>query len=296
MSRRNEAGPLRFIVPMQPVLVDEPPARGEWSHEIKWDGYRTQIIVQNGNGQAFTRRGQDWTLRYPHIIAEALQLPCRTAIIDGEVILADPAGGSDFAGLQAVIARQPERLTYVGFDLLHLNGVDLRPLPCSARRERLLMLIGNGGDRIQFSHALPGTAAAVFAVAEAAGLEGIVSKRVGSCYGSGRTCDWLKIKAFEEAEFELLGVRRERGKPAIAMLARGGRHVGNAFITFPPEIRERLWRCVEENAGPPPKAVRKKDSGSAEWIRPGIVGRVKFLKGEESLRHATLMDWREGEI
>lgn len=175
MSKHSEAGPLRFIVPMQPVLVDEPPARGEWSHEIKWDGYRTQIIVQNGSGQAFTRRGHEWTLRYPQIIAEALQLPCSTAIIDGEVIFADPAGTSDFAGLQAVIARQPQRLTYLAFDLLHLDGVDLRHLPFCERRERLLILIGNGSDRIRFSQALPGTAAAVFAVAEAAGLEGIVS-------------------------------------------------------------------------------------------------------------------------
>ncbi len=110
MSKRSEAGPLRFIVPMQPVLVDEPPARGEWSHEIKWDGYRTQIILQNGSGQAFTRRGRDWTLRYPQIISEALQLPCRTAIIDGEVILADPAGTSDATRLQTVIAHQPQRL------------------------------------------------------------------------------------------------------------------------------------------------------------------------------------------
>ncbi len=160
----------------------------------------------------------------------------------------------------------------------------------------MLTLIGNGSDRIRFSQALPGTLAAVFAVAEAAGLEGIVSKRADSCYHSGRTCDWIKIKAFEEAEFELIGVRRERGKTAIAILARRGRHVGNAIITLPPESRERLWRCVEENAGPPPKAVRKKASYSTEWIRPGIVGRVKFLKGEESLHHPTLMGWREGEI
>jgi bifunctional non-homologous end joining protein LigD len=296
MSKCNETGPLRFIVPMQPVLVDEPPEHGEWSHEIKWDGYRTQIILQNGSGRAFTRRGRDWTLRYPHIIAEALLLPCRTAIIDGEVILSNPAGASDFAGLQAVIARQPERLTFVAFDLLHLNGLDLRHLPCSERRERLTTLIGNGSSRIKVSQVLPGSAAAVFAVAEAAGLEGIVSKRAGSFYRSGRTGDWLKLKAFEEAEFELVGIKRERGKPAIAILARGGRYAGNAFINFRPEIRERLWRCVEANSGPQPKTVRKKDSASTEWLRPGIVGRVRFLKGEKSLRHATLVNWRDGDV
>jgi bifunctional non-homologous end joining protein LigD len=104
-------------------------------NEIKWDGYRTQIILQNGVAQAFTRRGHDWTTRYALIAAEALQLPCKTAIIDGEVILASMAGAADFAGLQLVIARQPERLTFVVFDL--------RIPPLSAalpERRRLLKL------------------------------------------------------------------------------------------------------------------------------------------------------------
>jgi bifunctional non-homologous end joining protein LigD len=102
---------------------------------------------------------------------------------------------------------------------------------------------------------------------------------------------WLETKAFEEAEFDLIGVRRERGKPAMALLARNGRPAGSAFITLPAGIRERLWERVVTHSARP---ARKADAG--ERVRPGIVGRVRFLRGEEPLRHATLRDWREGEL
>src|SRR4051794_27336790 len=108
MGRRRVPGsPLGFIEPMQPTLVEEPPVGNDWIHEVKWDGYRTQIIIDSASARLYTRRGHDWTSRYAHIAEEALRLPCTSAIIDGEVILADPAGASDFAGLQAVIASRP---------------------------------------------------------------------------------------------------------------------------------------------------------------------------------------------
>lgn len=288
--------PLSFIEPMQPALVDATPDGSDWIHEVKWDGYRSQIIVQNGTARIFTRRGHDWTKRYAPIASEVLQLPGKTMIIDGEIILADPAGASDFAGLPSVIANHPDQLTFVAFDLLHFGGVDLRFRPLVERRELLEDLIGKGGDRIQFSQTMPGTGAQIFHVVESAGLEGIVSKRASSRYRSGRTRDWLKTKAFEEGEFELLGVKREQGKPPTALLARGGKHIGNAFIALPPSVRERFWQWVEEHPGPRPKSIRPRDLGNAiQWLQPGMVGRVRFLKGETALRHATLRDWREHE-
>ena len=106
------------------------------------------------------------SIRYAHIAAEAMLLPCKAAIIDGEIILADPAGASDFAGLQAVLANHPEWLTFVAFDLLHLDGMDFRHLTLVDRRERLHQLIDQGTPRIQFSQALPGTGREVFEVVE----------------------------------------------------------------------------------------------------------------------------------
>jgi bifunctional non-homologous end joining protein LigD len=127
----------------------------------------------------------------------------------------------------------------------------------------------------------------VFKAGAAAGLRGIVPKRDDSRYVSGRARDWLKVKTFEEADFDLIGVRRERGKPAMAMLARNGRPAGSASITLPAGIRERLWERVQQPVKP---ALR---ADSVEQVRPGIVGRVRYLRGEEPLRHATLRDWRE---
>ena len=180
------------------TLVDEPPDGTDWGHD------RTQIVIQHGASQVFTRRGNDWTIRCAHIAIEARQLPCQAAIIDGEIILADPAGASDFAGLQAIITNNSERLAFVAFDLLHLDGMDFCHRTLVDRGERLHQVIGQGTRRLQFSQALPGTGRQVFEVVQRAGLEGIVSKRSDSRYRSGRTRHWLKIKAIEEAEFELL--------------------------------------------------------------------------------------------
>ena len=165
---------------------------------------------------------------------------------------------SSFNELQAELsARRSNRLVFVAFDLLHLDGMDLRKLPLVVRRERLERLVQTAdGGRIQFSEALPGTPQQVFDVVDRAGLEGVVCKQADSRYVSGKTKAWLKAKAFEEAEFDLVGLRRERGKPAMALLARNGRPAGSAFITLPAGIRERLWERVQQPTKPARKAMR----------------------------------------
>lgn len=158
------------------------------------------------------------------------------------------------------------------------------------RREVLQALIPAGG-RIQFSEALPGTGDAVYHLACEAGLEGIVSKRLDSVYRSGSTMNWRKIKCYIEKEMEIIGVKRESSKPATVLMADQGRYMGGAFVTFKAEKRQALWDLVQGKAGAsPPKGLAKE---KAEWLKPGLVGRVKFLKGEEKLRHAMLKDFRE---
>ena len=275
---------------MSPTLVDEPPS-GDWVTEVKWDGYRTQIVKDSAGVRAYTRNGYDWSTRYWPITLTASVMPFKSGIIDGEVVVLDEQHQSSFNELQAEISsRRSNRLVFVAFDLLHLDGMDMRKLPLVVRRERLERLVQTAdGGRIQFSEALPGTPQQVFDVVDRAGLEGVVCKQADSRYVSGNTKSWLKVKAFEEADFELVGVRRERGKPAMALLARNGRPAGSAFITLPAGIRERLWERVQLPAKPARKA------NPIELVKPGIVGRVRYLKGEAPLRHATLRDWREDE-
>lgn len=145
---------------------------------------------------------------------------------------------------------------------------------------------------IQFSQALPGDAKAIFHLVDQAGLEGMVSKRRDSKYRSGPSTNWLKAKCFAVGEFELLGVEREAGKPAFALMGEIGtrKYVGSAFINSSRAIRERLWKRVQEHAGPAPKGMKRP---ATQWVKPGLIGRVKHLRGEEDLRHASLQDFRE---
>lgn len=222
-------------------MVDKPPEGDGWIHEAKFDGYRSQIVRDAEGVHIFTRNGLDWTSKYRDLAKAAASLDVESAIIDGEIIVLNDAGRSDFAALRKAITRRQQDLYFVAFDLLHLNGHDLRDMPLEDRREILAEMIPDGG-RIQFSQALPGTGAAVFHLLDKAGLEGMVSKRRDSGYRSGNSTAWLKTKAYSTDEYELLGVEREAGKPAFALMAeRGtGRYVGSAFITLNREMRERL--------------------------------------------------------
>ncbi|RWG58671.1 MAG: ATP-dependent DNA ligase [Mesorhizobium sp.] len=290
---RKPAGNVRlsFIRPMEPELVEQPPKGGEWGHEVKFDGYRTQVIKDADGIRFYTKNGFDWTAKYRPLADEAKAIDAKSFMIEGETIVTNEAGLSDFHALRSAITRRPQDLYLVAFDLLHLNGRDLRDVPLKDRREVLHALIPAGGH-IQFSEALPGTGDAVYHLACEAGLEGIVSKRLDSLYRSGSTMNWRKIKCYVEKEMDIIGVKRETGKPAMVLMADKGQYMGGAFVTFKADKRQALWERVQGKAGaPPPKGLAKE---KAEWLKPGLVGRVKLLKGEEKLRHASLKDFWEG--
>ncbi|RWC58966.1 RNA ligase family protein [Mesorhizobium sp.] len=283
---------LKFIKPMEPELVDSPPEGDEWSHEIKFDGYRTQVIKDDDGIRLHTKNGFDWTARFRYLAEEAAAIAAETFIFEGEAIMINEAGLSDFHAMQAVIGlRRPSPDIYlVAFDLLYINGHDLREMPVEDRREILQEMIPTGG-RIQFSEALPGTGAAVYHLVDQAGLEGMVSKRKDSAYRSGPTRNWRKIKCFEEKVMDIVGAQRERGKAAQVLMAEKGHYKGGAFVTFKADKRQALWDRVQGKVGGPVPKGHKKDK--AEWLKPGLVGRVKTLKGEEKLRHARLLDYWE---
>ena len=279
-----------FIEPMFPTLVDKPPERGDWLTEVKFDGWRCQIVIENSKARVLTRRGHDWTDRLKPIADAADNLDAGSATIDGELVYPHESGRSDFAALQASVRSAPDRLVFMAFDLLCIERDDLRNLPVEHRRYLLEKLI-LPGERLQFSEALTGTPADIFAAAEAAGLEGIVCKRLGSPYRSGTTTNWLKVKCFIESDLELLGVQRETGKPTMALLGEIGtrRYVGSAFVVFARPASEEFKAMVDANPGSPPPDLKRKSKELVQWLRPGIVGRVRHLRGEDKLRHATLV-------
>src|SRR6187200_965039 len=137
---------LGFIPPQLPSLTDQPPEGADWIHEVKLDGYRTMLLIERGTALAYTRNGHDWSDRYPGILAAARKLSCRSAIIDGEVIVQDARGVFDFEALQAALRSQPTRLIFYAFDLLHLDSKDVLDRPLVERRSKLLELVRRNQD------------------------------------------------------------------------------------------------------------------------------------------------------
>ena len=151
---------LKFIEPLMPTLVEKPPEGEDWIHEVKFDGYRSQLVIDEDGTRIYTRNGHDWTAKYRDLVKEAASLGAESAIVDGEIIVLNDKGLSDFAELRKAITRRQHDLYFVAFDLLHLNGYDLRDMPLEDRREILAGTI-EPGRRIQFSEPLPGEAKAI---------------------------------------------------------------------------------------------------------------------------------------
>jgi bifunctional non-homologous end joining protein LigD len=210
--RRLDAAKAAFVEPSLPTLAEKPPSGPRWIHEIKHDGYRLQARKDDGGVHLITRNGFVWTKRYPSIAAALMALPCKSCVIDGEVVVVDEHGLAVFDRLRYGAREKPEALLYA-FDLLELDGMDLRREPLETRKAALVQLLGHVdffdqpvGRKIQ--HAMPGLIpsihyvehideedpAMIFEHACRLGCEGIVSKLLGSRYTSGQTRDWIKVK------------------------------------------------------------------------------------------------------
>ena len=219
-------------------------------------------------------------------IATAVGVKCRAAIIDGETIVQRENGVSDFA---ALIAGEGSPV-FIAFDLLHLDGEDLRRLPLLERRARLAELLAGIDGAIGFSDAFEGSGADLFAAAERMGLEGIVSKKATSGYRGGPSKVWLKTKCWTESELTLIGFDKDSKGVPIALLAREYAGVliyaGAALVGLPKEVRERV-DALSPITRPPVHDTGRK---SATWLPPEVRLRIRHLRGEEGsfLRHASV--------
>ena len=212
----------------------------------------------------------------------------------GEAIVQDEEGRSDYHAFAAAIHQRSENIILMGFDLLHLNGEDLRQKPLVDRRARLEELLGchDPACRFQFSEHMAADGKDFFEAVDAMGLEGIVSKKANSRYRSGRTKTWLKIKCFAEDLFTVIGYETGTGAAPTALLAREGpgglSYAGSAMVTLTAPQRERFWRTVETNAVETPALPISK--AAARWVKPSMRVRARYLKGSDKLRHATLTE------
>ena len=270
---------LGFVEPQLLTPTDQPPQGSNWIHEVKHDGYRALLVIERGKACAYTRNGFDWSERYPGIISAAVELRCRAAILDGEVIVQDERGVSDFEALSAAIRWLPHTLRFYAFDILHLNGEDLRDQPLLDRRTKLKGLLGR--DRtspLQFSDEFTGDSAAFFRACAKHGLEGVVSKLASSRYRSGRSKTWLKSKCFTESDLVIIGTDRDRKTGATrALLANADlTYAGAAFIGLRGDawhdLHERLRQISIKRA--PLSGLRMK---GAQWVEPRLTAKVRHL-------------------
>jgi bifunctional non-homologous end joining protein LigD len=189
---KRRVPPAGFIEPCIPILAHKPPAGPQWAHEIKHDGYRLMVRRDGERVRLFTRRGYDWTERFPAIATAAAKLRAKSFTLDGEAVVTGADGVAAFDELRG--RRRLGEAFLWAFDLLELNGADLRPLPFTKRKAGLARILARARGGIALNEHIEADGATVFEHARRMGLEGIVSKRLDAPYRSGRSGDWIKTK------------------------------------------------------------------------------------------------------
>ncbi len=302
--RRRAKGKLpRFVAPQLATLVASPPAGDEWLHEIKYDGYRAIAAIGGGRVRIFTRSGQDWSDKFAPVARALQDLDVQSALLDGEIVALDKKGRSSFAELQHGLKEGKTPLTYVVFDLLELNGRDLRAEPQIRRKEILQGLLKKPPAGIRYSDHVVGHGAEVLAKACGMGLEGIVSKRADKPYVSRRTKSWLKAKCSGNDEFVIGGYRRstKKGRPFASLLLgeydgkdlhyRG--RVGTGFnqddLT---ELGRRLAKLARKTS--PFVDADRAIGRDATWVAPRLVAQIAYTEKTRDgrLRHPSFLGLR----
>ena len=297
-----------FIAPQLASEATSPPIGEHWVHELKLDGYRIQAhIDKTGKVRLFTRSGLDWTHRMPTVARELGRLKVESAVLDGEVVVLSSSGQSSFADLQAAFdegASHP--LTYFVFDLLHLNGKNLRPLPLSERKQILAQMLESMPEHeiVRYGQHIETEGAPIFAEACRLGAEGIVSKLATGAYTSGRSKSWIKIKCFRRQELVIGGFTKPaNGTEGIGALLLGYYdnkklvYAGRAGTGFTQATSRKLRQQLEAMrqksvpfAEVPPTAARE-----ALWVKPELVAEVQFSTwtADNLVRQASFKGLRE---
>jgi bifunctional non-homologous end joining protein LigD len=303
------AAPADFIPPELATLVDKAPVGDAWVHEIKFDGYRIAARLNGGKATLLTRRGLDWTERFRAIADELRLLKRRDAYLDGEIVALTAAGVSDFGGLQQALSStgaQRDGLVYFVFDLLWLGGKDLRGEPLRDRKAMLLDLLGKAAmTHVRFSDHVAGDGTRFFRQACKAGLEGIVSKRAGASYRSGRVGDWLKVKCTKRQEFVVGGWQQsdKKGRALASLLLgyydKAGKliYAGKVGTGFAIEQGYELVAQLTKRSRPgsPFVDVPRAETRGAQWTAPRMVVEVEFTEWTRDgvIRHPSFKGIRE---
>jgi bifunctional non-homologous end joining protein LigD len=285
-----------FIEPVLATSIDRTPSGSRWIHEIKFDGYRVQLHIANEGVRVFTRNGHDWTKRFKKIANDAFLIGTSSAIIDGEVVAPAADGTTDFSVLQNQLRGKSDKIVMVAFDLLYLNGYDLRKLPLVERKALLKKLIAK--TAIQFSESFDVDGPEMFKHACGIGMEGVVSKVRDSRYISGRGNDWVKKTcaqretlpiagfALKENKFDGIYVGRLKGKDLVY----AGK-VDHGFDSATArDLQARLTPLIRKT-----QPYAKKIAHRGIWVEPSLLAEIEYRakSAEGKVRHPFFKGLRE---
>lgn len=293
------------VPPFHPVqlaeTVEEPPTGHAWLHEVKLDGYRAQVAIGRGGVRVRTRNGIDWSDRFEELLPALAELPCDTAVIDGEVMAG--AGLTGFAALQAAI-KAGGPFQYYAFDLLLLDGKDLTKQPLSSRRAALSRLLAREPDRgtLRLSPAIEGSAEETYRAVCDGGGEGLVSKLADAPYRSGRSAAWVKTKCIRRDEFVIVGWQpsTSRGRRFASLLL--AVHIegeltycGKVGTGWDNDEMESIYALLKPLVRKYPTVEISEPGSSAIWVQPRVVAEIGYAERTPGglLRHARFVALRE---
>jgi len=277
------------------------PEDGDWLYELKYDGYRILAFVEGSGARLLTRNGNDYTGRFRDIARALSDLAAgRAMVLDGEMVVADASGKTDFQALQTYMKNPAgRRLTYIVFDLLALDGEDLRGRPLIERKQKLEALLANAPDGLHYSRHVMGAGKESLAAACETGAEGIVGKRAGSVYSGTRNGDWIKLKCGRRQEFVVGGyTRTEKKAEGISALLLGvyedGKLVyagraGTGLSRADMEELSEKFEGLEATAPPFADAPEPRAREKTFWLAPELVAEIRFAEWtrENLLRQAS---------
>ena len=285
-----------FIEPALATAIEKVPTGDHWIHEIKFDGYRVQLHIANSDVKIFTRRGHDWTKRFKRVADAAFHVSASSAILDGEIVVPAVAGTTDFSVLQNELKGKSTRIVMVAFDLLYLNGYDLRKLPLEERKSHLKKLIANAP--IQFSESFEVDGPEMYQHASSVGLEGVVSKVRDSRYPTGRGNDWVKKTCAQRETLPIAGFALKANKFDGIYLGRrkgddqvyAGRVDHGFDKSSTAELQARLKPLIRKT-----QPYAKKIAHHGVWVEPSLLAEIEYRakSAEGKVRHPFFKGIRE---
>jgi bifunctional non-homologous end joining protein LigD len=300
-ATQTEPEQAKFISPQLAQMVPSMPTGSEWIHEIKYDGYRLIVVKRAGELRVFTRSELDWTDKFKALAKHLSKVSDKDFVLDGEAVVWDENGKSNFGDLQAAIKGRGESISFVVFDLLHFDGENLRNLPLSERLKRLAGLISDEPNVVRRSKTwASGEGRDLYLQACKLGLEGIISKSVTGRYLEGLRRDWSKSKCRPRQEFVICGFTPPKSSlPAFSSVVLGsfenGKWIarGKVGTGFSEDDRVQLLKRFKKLVSKKPLFAT--DDKSVVWMEPQLVAEIEYaeLTRDGSIRQGSFIGLRE---